>query len=95
MEGATPKRREELLRMESALLRIRNDRPETFVEALQLFWLYALLAGVINYGRMDDVLGPFLARDLRTGHLTESEAFFSPSISMDDDRKPSHDGERS
>ena len=75
MEGATPKRREELLRMESALLRIRNDRPETFVEALQLFWLYALLAGVINYGRMDDVLGPFLARDLRTGHLTESEAF--------------------
>lgn len=42
---------------------------------MQLFWLYAMLAGVINYGRMDDVLGPYLARDLQEGRLTDQEAY--------------------
>ncbi len=46
-----------------------------FHEALQLFWLYALLAGVINYGRLDDFLGPYLAADLESGRLTEDEAY--------------------
>lgn len=61
--------------MIDALGNIRENPPATFFEALQLFWLYALLAGVINYGRMDDVLGPFLQRDLDEGRLTEEEAF--------------------
>lgn len=75
MEGADAARRAELVRMRDALLAIREAAPATFFEALQLFWLYALLAGVINYGRMDDVLGPFLQRDLDEGRLTEDEAF--------------------
>lgn len=75
MEGAGPARRAELRRMADALAKIKNQPPETFFEALQLFWLYALLAGVINYGRMDDVLGPYLQRDLDEGRLTEEEAF--------------------
>lgn len=69
------KRRNELLRMADALAKIRTDKPETFHEALQLFWLYALLAGVINYGRLDDFLGVYLARDLENGTLTEDEAY--------------------
>lgn len=69
------KRREELTAMAEALLKIRTDKPETFHEALQLFWLYALLAGVINYGRLDDFLGPYLAADLECGRLTEDEAY--------------------
>lgn len=69
------KRRKELKRMADALLKIRSDKPETFHEALQLFWLYALLAGVINYGRLDDFLGPYLVRDLENGTLTEKEAY--------------------
>ena len=65
----------QLDRMIAGLCAIRTGRPASFAEALQLFWLYALLSGVINYGRMDDVLGPFLARDLETGALTQDEAF--------------------
>ncbi len=69
------KRRSELTQMAEALKKIRLDKPETFREALQLFWLYALLAGVINYGRLDDFLGPYLAADLEKGRITEDEAY--------------------
>lgn len=69
------KRRAELQHMANALARIRTEKPETFHEALQLFWLYALLAGVINYGRLDDFLGPYLAKDLEEGRLTQQEAY--------------------
>lgn len=75
MAGADAVRQKELRRMADALRKIRSHAPETFFEALQLFWLYALLAGVINYGRMDDVLGPFLQKDLDEGRLDEAEAF--------------------
>ena len=69
------KRRAELQRMADSLARIRTDRPETFHDALQLLWLYALLAGVINYGRLDDFLGTYLVHDLENGTLTEDEAY--------------------
>ncbi|MGN0425804.1 MAG: pyruvate formate lyase family protein [Acetatifactor sp.] len=68
-------RKKELQRMADGLAKIRTDKPETFHEALQLFWLYALLAGVINYGRLDDFLGPYLVKDLENGTLTEAEAY--------------------
>ena len=68
-------RKNELERMAQALENIREDAPRTFHEALQLFWLYALLAGCINYGRIDEFLGPFLAADLDAGRLTEDEAY--------------------
>ena len=69
------KRKAELQRMADSLARIRTDRPETFHDALQLLWLYALLAGVINYGRLDDFLGTYLVHDLENGTLTEDEAY--------------------
>jgi pyruvate-formate lyase len=75
LDGADADRQAELRRMIDALGAIREAPPKTFFEALQLFWLYALLAGVINYGRMDDVLGPFLQADLNSGRLTEHEAY--------------------
>ncbi|MDR0399798.1 MAG: pyruvate formate lyase family protein, partial [Treponema sp.] len=70
-----PRRKKELEAVREALLHIKDGRPRSFLEALQLFWLYALLSGVINYGRLDDCLGPFLARDLAAGTLTEEDAF--------------------
>ncbi|MBQ7268652.1 MAG: pyruvate formate lyase family protein [Bacteroidales bacterium] len=73
--GASPERADELKRMAAVLENIKEKAPETFPEALQLLWLYALLAGVINYGRLDDFLGPYLAADLREGRLTEDEAY--------------------
>ena len=57
-----------------ALERIAEDAPQTFLEAIQLAWLYSLISGVLNYGRMDDYLGGYLARDLDAGRITEAEA---------------------
>lgn len=72
---ASPKREKELQRIEDSLLHIQKQKPTTFHQALQLFWLYALLAGVINYGRLDDLLGHYLVSDLKNGILTEDEAY--------------------
>jgi len=75
LEKATPERAKDLNVIISSLSHIEDKAPETFHQALQLFWLYALLAGVINYGRMDDVLGPYLAKDLENNHISEEEAY--------------------
>ena len=69
------KRRQELQRIADGLEYLKDHKPVTFHEALQLLWLYALLAGVINFGRLDDFLGPYLAADLETGRLSEEEAY--------------------
>ncbi len=61
-------------KLSNALYKIAHKAPETFLEALQLAWLYSLISGVLNYGRMDDYLGDFLERDLAAGILTEQEA---------------------
>ena len=74
-EKAEGRRVDELQRIADSLSYIRDQKPETFHQALQLFWLYAMLAGVINYGRMDDVLGPFLVHDMENGLLTEQDAY--------------------
>lgn len=69
------KRRQELQRIADGLEYLKDHKPVTFHQALQLLWLYALLAGVINYGRLDDFLGPYLAADLEAGRLSEEEAY--------------------
>mgnify|MGYP001218807865 CR=1 FL=1 len=74
-ESAPPARRAQLLRMAEGLRAVESEKPVHFHEALQLFWLYALLAGVINYGRLDDLLGPYLKADLDAGVLTEQQAY--------------------
>lgn len=74
-QGAADARAVQLQRMTEDLEAVCHGAPVSFPQALQLFWLYALLAGVINYGRLDDLLGPYLARDLAEGRLTEDEAY--------------------
>lgn len=69
------KRKQDLDLMKKDLIYILNHKPATFHQALQLFWLYALCAGCINYGRMDIVLGPFLKRDIDNGIIDEDEAY--------------------
>jgi pyruvate-formate lyase len=75
MKQCDEKRKRELEIIYNGLEKIKFDQPETFHEALQLCWLFALLSGVINYGRLDDYLGPFLSADLDSGRLTEEEAY--------------------
>ncbi len=64
----------ELLTMAAILEKLPTQRPTTFREALQLHWIYALISGVVNYGRMDVALGDFLARDLDQSLLSEAGA---------------------
>ena len=68
-------RQKELSWMKEDLTYIRDHKPKTFHQALQLFWLYALVAGCINYGRLDIVLGPFLQRDLDAQTITWQQAY--------------------
>lgn len=74
-KGAGAARLRELQLMEADLEAIWENPPETFHQALQLLWLYALCAGAINYGRLDDALGTFLKEDLNQGRITQEEAY--------------------
>lgn len=64
----------ELREMAKILTKITASKPESFREAAQLCWLYALVSGVVNYGRMDVYLGDFYASDIDSGRLTEEKA---------------------
>ena len=54
--------------------RIAFQKPETFHQAVQLMYLYAVISGTYNYGRMDEYLGDFYVRDLESGRMTEIQA---------------------
>ncbi len=56
------------------LRNITQRKPQTFWEAVQLMYLYAVMSGTYNYGRLDEYLGDFLAEDLRRGILTREQA---------------------
>ncbi|HEY5585981.1 MAG TPA: pyruvate formate lyase family protein [Ruminiclostridium sp.] len=69
-----PVRKQELLEMSASLKKIAFEKPETLREAIQLSWLYSIVSGSMNYGRMDVYLGDFLANDVETGVLSIAEA---------------------
>lgn len=69
-----PRQRCDLLRLAAALEALPLRAPQSLLEAAQLAWLYALLTGTWNYGRMDVWLGSFLQRDLASGRLDEAAA---------------------
>lgn len=48
--------------------------PHNFRQALQLSYLFFVVSGTWNYGRIDQYLGPYLHRDLTEGTLTEEES---------------------
>lgn len=60
--------------MRAVLENIAVRAPQTFREAAQLAWLYALISGTVNYGRMDVYLGDFYAADIDAGRLSEAAA---------------------
>ena len=69
-----PKRKAELCKMAEALENISADKPRTFREAVQLFWIYNILTSMHNYGRMDVYLGDFYVNDIKNGVITEADA---------------------
>jgi pyruvate-formate lyase len=64
----------ELLQVAGTLEKITKSAPQTLREGIQLYWLYTLISGAVNYGRMDVALGDLLAKDLDSGVLNEAQA---------------------
>lgn len=73
-QSLSPKRRKQMERLQAALTQIEHGKPDSMLSAMQLAWLYSSLAGVVNFGRMDDYLGDYLVSDLKSGKLTQQEA---------------------
>ncbi|AKJ63695.1 pyruvate formate lyase family protein [Kiritimatiella glycovorans] len=74
MKGATEKRRGELERIAGALDAVRQRKPESLFEAIQLYRLYAVMAETFDCGRMDVYLGDFYAHDIDQGVITDEDA---------------------
>lgn len=70
----TAREAENLLMMAETLRKIAVQEPGTLREAMQLMWLYILISGTYNYGRMDVLLGDFLAEDLKHERITLQQA---------------------
>lgn len=64
-------RARQLAAMADNMEHISHHAPETFWQAAQLSYLFYLLSGTYNYGRMDEYLGSYYAHDLDAGIITE------------------------
>ncbi|MEE9431616.1 MAG: pyruvate formate lyase family protein [Melioribacteraceae bacterium] len=65
---------EELQQMADALFFISEKKPETLLQATQLVWLYNMVAGTINFGRMDIYFSEIYVKEIDSDNLTEEEA---------------------
>lgn len=70
----TAKRKKQLSDMEKALGNIADHAPASMLEALQLAWIYGIMAPLLQFGRMDVYLGDWYAHDIDHGIITEEEA---------------------
>jgi pyruvate-formate lyase len=72
--ASDPKRKQELFQLAEVLKKNAVSKPESFYEALQLSWLYTLICGSLELGRVDVYLGDFYVHDIDNGIITEEEA---------------------
>lgn len=72
--AASEGRRAELERIARSLAAVRAAPPASFHEALQLAWIYSLMAPLIEFGRLDVYAGDLYARDVDEGIISEEEA---------------------
>ncbi len=80
----------ELLEMAAALENITEAAPQSLREGIQLYWLYSLISGVVNYGRMDIALGDLLVKDLESGVLTRRNRPRSNRGFLAENCRPAH-----
>lgn len=64
----------ELFSLSENLEHIAVNKPRTFWQAAQLSFLFFVVSGTWNYGRMDEYLGSYYARDIDAGIITEEFA---------------------
>lgn len=65
---------EDLTKLKEALSNIKSKKPNSFLEAMELMWIYGVISDLMNYGRMDVYLGDFYVSDLEKGIIDEEEA---------------------
>lgn len=68
------RRKAQMERLHQALTRIADHAPDSFLEGLQLTWLYGMLVPQLEFGRMDIYMGDLYAKDIDSGRITEPEA---------------------
>lgn len=62
-------------RQAKALLRIAEEPPASFFEALELTLMVHICSNADSFGRIDSYLRPFFERDLARGAITQEEVF--------------------
>ncbi len=67
-------RRRDLKDIERICRKLVTEKPDTFREAIQLVIIYTIMDGAREWGRMDDYLALYYAKDLKDGILDEEEA---------------------
>lgn len=78
--SAAPERAAELTEMARILRKVPYEPAETFQEAVQSLWLVHLVLQIesnghsLSYGRMDQYLYPYYAKDLEAGRITQDSA---------------------
>ena len=70
----TPKRKAQMERLAVALESIADHAPQSFMEGLQLAWLYGMMVPQLEFGRMDIYMGDLYVKDIDSGVITEKEA---------------------
>lgn len=65
--------RRRFLTLAGALEHIQHNPPATFLEGVQLMWIYSVSCDLMNYSRMDDYLGPLYAKDVDEGRVTPED----------------------
>lgn len=73
-KAADEKAGKRFLDLAGALGNIQHRAPQTFLEGVQLMWIYSVSSDLMNYGRMDDYLGGLYADDVDAGRITEEDA---------------------
>lgn len=67
-------RKKELIKLAEVLEAISQRAPESFYEGLQLIWIYAVCSDLMNFGRIDDILGDLYVKDIDNGIITKEFA---------------------
>ena len=67
-------RKKQMSDLAAALSRLQNHAPASFLEGLQLAWLYGMMVPQLEFGRMDIYMGDLYVKDIDSGRITEAEA---------------------
>ncbi len=89
-----PPKKNHYKKLQSALSHIAKESPTSFLEAMQMMYLFNLISGSQNYGRIDDYLGDFYCHDIDNNVITEHEAlqYLVSLWKLMDSRKTVYDG---